>query len=152
MSYQRRLVEYALQRYGKPATATILADEATGIAISAGASVAVVESITAKSVAGHLRTLADRGRARIATRVRDEANRRAVPCWVPAQNVAHVDEPTPPPGVPAVVRSTRAEKAMEELMREAGEDAISTLVRMQAEMNAFIQRHQKRYNELKGVG
>lgn len=149
MSYQSRLVEYALQRHGKPVTASALADEVVGIAISAGASLPVVQTISAKSVAGHLRALTDRGRARIATRARDETNRRDVPCWLPASDVTLVGEPTPPPGVPAVVRSTRAEQAMEELMREAGADAVSTMVRMQAELNAFIQRYGKRYRELK---
>lgn len=149
MSYQSRLVEYALQRHGKPVTAAGVADDAKAIAISAGASLQVVESINPKSVAGHLRVLTDRGRARVACRTRDDVNRRAVPCWLPATDAALVGEPSPPPGIPAVMRSTRAEKAMEELLREVGDDAIATIVRVQGEIQGFVDRHRKRYNELK---
>ncbi|MGH8118016.1 MAG: hypothetical protein ACREPJ_12070 [Rhodanobacteraceae bacterium] len=148
MSYQRRLVEYALQAAPSPVTATALAERVVALAIDAGASVEVIEAITPRAVAAQLRALVGQARACVAAHTLDVARARKVPCWTRCLGADDVPAPKPPPGIPAVMRSTQAEKAMDALLRAFADDAASAMVRIQAEIKQLTDRYAERYQAI----
>lgn len=150
MSYHRRLVEYVLQQQdGRPVTAAVLTQHATAHALDSGASLAVVEAINTRATVAHLRMLVKQERARIALYARDAAHGRATPLWIAAPDAEPVESPDAPPGIPALMRNTTAEKAMADMLMAFASDAAGVLVKFQAEIDALAARHKDQYQRLK---
>lgn len=149
MSYRRRLVEYALQQQAEALSAQELAEQVVGMAIEAGASMEVVADINAKAVLGELRALTHRGRAVVFCFGMDMRRARQVPKWVASKTAPRIEEPKPPPGIPAVMRSPAAERAMDALLRAFANDAAATLVRVQGEIKQLTDRYSSEYNKIK---
>lgn len=149
MSYQRRLVEYVLQCTSEPVTAHAMVENLVAEAIDAGASREVVDSINAKMVAAHLRALGHAERAMVACKALDPARSRMVPCWIKHPAAALVGPPTPPPGIPAVMRSRKAEQAMDALLRAFADDAATAMVQIQGIIKGLTAKYQAEYRALK---